>query len=91
MKMLWKTKAFAYTCGVGRIREVAQHEVEIVISKNGEVKVHIKGVKGKGCLEYAEWLTEIVGKVKDRQLTSEYYEPDTKATIKLRQELKTEE
>lgn len=70
---------------------MAQHEVEIIISKSGEVKVHIRGVKGKGCLEYAAWLTEIVGKVKDQQLTSEYYEPETKATIKLRQELKTEE
>ncbi|UCG47803.1 MAG: DUF2997 domain-containing protein [Phycisphaerales bacterium] len=69
---------------------MAQHEVEIVISPSGEVKVHIKGVKGKGCLEYAAWLTEIVGKLKDQKLTSEYYEPDTKARIDLRQELRNE-
>jgi len=70
---------------------MAQHDVEITISKSGEVKVHVKGVKGKGCLEYAEWLTEIVGKVKERQLTSEYYEPETKAKIELRMEQRTNE
>jgi len=63
---------------------MAQHDVEITISKSGEVKVHVKGVKGKGCMEYAEWLAEIVGKMKDKELTSEYYEPETKAKIQLR-------
>ena len=66
---------------------MAQHEVEIEISRNGEVKVHIKGVKGKGCLEYAQWLAEIVGKVKDQQNTSEYYEPEVKTRINLHEEL----
>ena len=66
---------------------MAQHEVEIEITKQGEVKVHIKGAKGKACLEYAQWLTELVGKVKDQQLTSEYYEPEVKTRVDLHQEL----
>ncbi len=66
---------------------MAQHEVEIEITKQGDVKVHIKGVKGKACLEYAQWLTELVGKVKDQQLTSEYYEPEVKTRIDLHQDL----
>ena len=70
---------------------MAQHEVEITISKTGEVKVHIKGAKGKSCMAYSKWLTGIIGKVKDQQLTSEYYEPDIKARINLEQNLKTEE
>lgn len=70
---------------------MAQHEVEITISKDGEVRVQVKGIKGKGCLGYAEWLTEVVGKVKDQKLTSEYYEPETKARIDLREDLRTEE
>ncbi|MFH1372041.1 MAG: DUF2997 domain-containing protein [Planctomycetota bacterium] len=70
---------------------MAQHEVEITISKTGEVKVHVKGVKGKGCLEYAEWLSKIVGKVKDQKLTSEYYEPEVKTRINLHQHLKNEQ
>jgi len=70
---------------------MAQHDVEITISQTGEVKVHVKGVKGKGCLEYAKWLTRVVGKVKDEQLTSEYYEPETKARIDIRQDLNIQE
>lgn len=66
---------------------MAQHDLEITISKTGEVRVHVKGVKGKACLEYAEWLAKAIGQVKDQQLTSEYYEPETKARIDLRQEL----
>jgi len=70
---------------------MAQHEVEISITKTGEVKVHIEGVKGKACLEYAKWLTEVIGKVKDQQLTSEYYEPEVKARIDLEQDLRVED
>ena len=70
---------------------MAQHEVEITISKTGEVKVHVKGVKGKACLAYAKWLAELVGKIRNQQLTSEYYEPETKARINLEQDLKRQE
>ena len=70
---------------------MAQHDVEIEILKTGEVKVHIKGAKGKSCLTYAKWLTELIGEIKDQQLTSEYYEPEIKARIDLEQNLKTEE
>lgn len=69
---------------------MAQHEVEITISKTGEVKVHIKGAKGKSCLAYSEWLTELIGKVKDKQLTSEFYEPEIKARIDVEQDLRTD-
>ncbi len=66
-----------------------EHEVEITISKTGEVKVHVKGAKGKGCLEYAKWLTKVVGKVADQKMTSEYYEPEVKTRVNLREQLKT--
>jgi hypothetical protein len=70
---------------------MAKHEVEIEISKTGEVKVHIKGAKGKACLEYSKWLANVVGKVKDQKLTSEYYEPETRSAIKLQQKLQNSE
>lgn len=70
---------------------MAQHEVEITILKTGEVKVHVKGVKGKACLVYTKWLAELVGKIRDQQLTSEYYEPEIKARINLEQDLKRQE
>lgn len=70
---------------------MAQHEVEISISKTGEVKVHIKGAKGKACVEYAKWLTQVIGQVKDQRLTSEYYEPEVKSRIDLHQSLQAED
>ncbi|MFA5555217.1 MAG: DUF2997 domain-containing protein [Phycisphaerae bacterium] len=70
---------------------MAQHEVEISISKNGEVKVHVKGAKGKACLAYSEWLANVVGKIKNQKHTSELYEPETKARINLHQDLKVKE
>jgi len=62
---------------------MAQHDIDIEISKTGEVKVSIRGVKGKGCLKYAEFLAQLIGEVKSQQLTSEYYEPEEVANIDL--------
>jgi hypothetical protein len=70
---------------------MAQHDVEITISRTGEVKVHVRGAKGKACMEYAEWLTRVIGRVKDRQMTSEFYEPEVKSRIDLRQDLRVED
>lgn len=67
---------------------MAHHEIEITIDPDGQVMVHVKGAKGKACMEYAKWLTQVIGKVKDQKLTSEYYEPETKARINLAQEIK---
>ncbi|MCF7975103.1 MAG: DUF2997 domain-containing protein [Phycisphaerae bacterium] len=69
---------------------MAQHEVDIEITPTGDVKVHIKGAKGKACMAYAQWLTDIIGKVKDQALTSEYYEPEIKTHVDLHHELKDE-
>ena len=70
---------------------MAQHDIEITISKTGEVRVHVKGAKGKSCMEYAKWLTQVIGKVKDQKLTSEYYEPEEKNRIDLKQELRIDD
>ncbi len=70
---------------------MAQHDVEITISKTGEVKVHIKGAKGKACMDYAQWLAKVIGKIKDQQRTSEFYEPEAKTRIDLQQDLRMED
>jgi len=54
-----------------------QQEFEIEIRKDGEVKVHIKGVKGQKCLEYAKLFEGIVGPIKEQELTAEYYDPES--------------
>ena len=63
-----------------------QHEVEIEIRKDGEVKIQVKGAKGKKCLSYVEFFEQLVGPIKEKQLTHEYYEPDSKVRIDLQQE-----
>lgn len=57
------------------------HDIEIEISSAGEVKIHVKGAKGKTCLSYVEFFKEMVGKMKEQQLTHEYYEPESKVRV----------
>ncbi len=52
----------------------AKHEIELFISDDGELKVHIKGMKGPGCVKILDSLVKEVGIEKSRQLTGEYYE-----------------
>jgi hypothetical protein len=50
------------------------HEIELFISDDGELKVHIKGLKGPGCAKVLDSLAKEMGHLKDKELTSEYYE-----------------
>jgi hypothetical protein len=56
-------------------------EIELDIARTGEVRIHIKGVKGERCLDVVQFFQEIVGPVKDRQLTEEFYERDGRVRI----------
>lgn len=51
-----------------------KQEIELIISEDGEVKIHIKGIKGPGCLKILDSLSKDIGTIKEKQLTSEYYE-----------------
>lgn len=62
-----------------------KHHIDIEIRPNGEVKVHIKGAKGKQCLEYAEFFKKVVGSLKEQTLTHEYYEPEPRVRLNLEQ------
>ena len=53
---------------------MAQEEIEIEVDKHGRVTIKTIGIKGKRCLEVAEALAEIIGKVEQRTMTSEFYE-----------------
>lgn len=53
---------------------MAQEEIEIEIDPTGKVTVRTIGIKGPRCLDYAEFLAEVVGRETSRELTSEYYE-----------------
>jgi hypothetical protein len=56
---------------------MAAEELEIEISPTGKVTVRTIGIKGPRCVEYAELVTEILGREESRELTSEYYEEST--------------
>ncbi len=54
-----------------------QEELEIEIDPNGQVQVHVKGTKGKRCLDYVEVFRALLGPVMEETLTAEYYETET--------------
>ena len=53
-----------------------QREFDITIGPDGSVELHVKGFKGKGCLEAMKLFEQIVGEVKSQRETSEFYEPE---------------
>lgn len=59
-----------------------KHEVELFISDDGELKVHIKGIKGPGCKKVLESLArDAGGQLTGVELTSEYYEQNKDQNI----------
>lgn len=53
-----------------------QREFDITIGKDGSVQLHVKGYKGRGCLEAAKLFEKMVGEMKSQEATSEFYEPE---------------
>ena len=53
-----------------------QREFDITIGKGGEVELHVKGFKGRACMDVVKVFEEIVGEMKSQQQTSEFYEPE---------------
>jgi len=53
-----------------------QREFDITIGKDGSVELHVKGYKGRRCLEAVKLFEQIVGETKSQQQTSEFYEPE---------------
>ncbi len=50
-------------------------EIEVIIAPNGEVKVHVQGVKGSKCTDITKGMEELLGgNVLERTETDEYYE-----------------
>ena len=50
-------------------------EIEVTIGKDGQVEIHVRGVKGLQCIELTAGLEEILGGVVlSREMTSEAIE-----------------
>jgi hypothetical protein len=67
---------------------MAREEIEIEISPTGKVTVRTKGIKGKKCLDVAESLVQLIGRLEDQQLTAEYYETSVEGEVQRRQEVR---
>ena len=54
---------------------VEMQEITVVIEKDGQVRVEVRGVKGASCLDVTRGLEEALGgQVEDRQMTPEAQE-----------------
>ena len=62
-----------------------QREFDITIAADGTVELHVTGYKGKSCLEAMKLFEQIVGELKSRRETSEFYEPDERVQLNLDQ------
>lgn len=50
-------------------------EIEVIIEKDGQVRLHVRGVKGQGCLELTAALEQALGgQIEAREMTAEAYE-----------------
>jgi len=52
-------------------------ELEITIDPEGNVTLHVKGVKGPGCMDLTRYLEEAIGEVEERTRTNEYFQDET--------------
>lgn len=64
-----------------------QREFDITIARDGSVELHIQGYKGRSCLEVIKVFESIVGELKERRETREFYEPDEQVRYNLDQRL----
>ncbi len=62
-----------------------QREFDITIAPDGGVELHLKGFKGKGCLEALKLFEKIVGELKSQQETSEFYEQEEDVRYRIEQ------
>jgi hypothetical protein len=62
-----------------------QREFDITIGPDGQVELHVQGYKGKSCLEAVKLFEKIVGEMKAREHTSEFYEPDEQVQYRIDQ------
>lgn len=62
-----------------------QREFDITIGPDGSVELHVKGYKGKGCMEAVKMFEQIVGELKAEQKTAEFYEPEEQVRYQIDQ------
>lgn len=51
-----------------------KHDLEIIITPDGQIKMEVKGMKGPACLSTLKSMADKLGVIKSEELRSEYYE-----------------
>lgn len=64
---------------------MAQREFDITIAPDGSVELHVKGIKGRGCMEVIKLFEQIVGEIKSQEQTNEFYEPEEQVQFRIDQ------
>jgi len=65
-------------------------EIEVIIGKDGRVRVQVRGVKGNACLELTETLEAALGgEIEAREMTPEAYEAANQSQVKNVQQQKS--
>lgn len=56
---------------------MGMQQIEIQVDHDGNVTVHVEGVKGEECIRITKALEEALGSVTDRSFCAEYFEEQT--------------
>ena len=64
-------------------KPMPEREFNITIAPDGGVELHVKGYKGKSCLEAMKLFEQIVGELKTQRETSEFYEPEEQVQYRI--------
>ena len=58
---------------------MGMQQIEIQVDRDGNVTVHVEGVKGEECIRITKCLEEALGALTDRSFTTEYFEEQVMA------------
>ncbi len=58
-------------------------ELEITVTKDGDVKIRVKGVAGPACEALTKDIENAIGVVTEREKTGEFFQATEQETIKI--------
>ena len=61
-----------------------RHDIDITITKKGEVHIEVKGIDGTRCLDITKDIEEELGEVLKKEKTSEYYKEVNETGINIK-------
>lgn len=59
-----------------------KHDLEIIITSDGQIHMEVKGTKGPACLTTLKKITDKLGEMKSQEIRPEYYEQQPNASQK---------